>query len=150
MRRFALCTLAAASLAACDTVGAGPTPYAGVLYQNDPYTETITAPDTVVAGQPFVAVVRTSGGGCERQGDTMARVSGRVAEITPTDLTIADSNTACTAILQVFQHRAEVAFAEPGPATIRAVGASEFALPGSAVVVERVEVERPVVVLPAR
>ena len=149
MRYLALCALAAASLAACDTVGVAPTPYPAVLHRNDPYYETITAPDTVVAGQPFVAVVRTSGGICARQGDTTTRVSGRVAEITPTDLAGTDPDAFCAAILTIFEHRAEVVFAEPGPATIRAVGASDYAPPGSAVVVERVEVERAVVVLPA-
>lgn len=149
MKHLALLLLLA-SLAACDTDGAEAARYPGVLYQNDPLTETITAPDTVVAGQSFVATVRTVGGGCERLGDTTTRVTGRVAEITPTDFSTSGPDGACATILRVFEHQAEVVFAESGTAVIRAIGASVTAPNDETVIVDRVEVERHVAVLPAR
>ena len=111
-------------LAGCDSQSdRTETRFPGNLLRNDPNIETITAPDTVVVGRSFAITVFTSGGGCFRKGDEEVAVSGLAAEIRPFDVFVDPGpDGACTADLVYYPHTAAVTFAEPGRATLRAIG----------------------------
>lgn len=137
------------SLAGCDTMAGAETRFPGTLLRNDPNYETITAPDTVVAGRPFAVAVFTVGGGCFQRGDEEVVVGSRVAEIRPFDVFVDPGpNGACTADLAYYPHAVAFAFAEPGTAVLRAIGTAGgggFGPP--AVGAPLVTVERTVVVV---
>lgn len=96
----------------------------GVLEaQSEPPRDVIDAPETVRAGQPFLVVVRTFGGGCEGPGGTGVIVSTDTASIMPYDLTTATTaDVVCTTVLKRFVHAVVLRFDRPAEATIRIWG----------------------------
>jgi hypothetical protein len=76
-----------------------------------------------------VAIVRFTsfGGGCIRQDETEAAVSGLTAEVRPyrREPNELPPNTACTADLRIDQNMAELRFAEAGRAHVRIVGLAQ-------------------------
>lgn len=76
----------------------------------------IEVPDSVDLGQVFEVRVLTSGDGCVRKGDTRVQQQERRAWVTPYD--IHEHREVCTSIGNVFDHRANVRFSEPGVAHV--------------------------------
>ncbi|HEX8385670.1 MAG TPA: hypothetical protein VF576_05780 [Rubricoccaceae bacterium] len=145
-----LTLVAVLSLTGCDSMSGAETRYPGELLRNDPNTEAIAAPDTVVAGRPFTVTVVTQGGGCDEKGDVLTSVERMTAEVRPFDVSLYEPGGWCTAILKYFEHRATVTFAQPGTATIRAVGTGDGrGLGPPPVDAPLVTVERTVVVVPS-
>jgi hypothetical protein len=93
----------------------------------------VEIPKVVSRGVDFEVAVRTFGGGCMGQGDTEVSISGRSAEVRPYDLfpTRLPPNTACTADLRYYLHRATLRFSEAGLAMVRVRGRAH---PGDRVV----------------
>jgi hypothetical protein len=120
----------------------------GVLeFHSQPTIDVIQAPETVRAGEPFVVVVRTFGGGCERPGDAGVIVSTDIASIMPYDLTTATMPDAvCNTLLKRFVHAVVVQFDRPANATIRIWG--RRVQPGLPPGGEPIVLERRVVVAP--
>ena len=83
-------------------------------------SETELSADTVRAGEPVRVSATTFGGGCTRPaGMRIEEVRGRKVVLTPMDsLYTPRPNEACTMILKVLPHSAEVSFEEPGAARI--------------------------------
>ena len=79
----------------------------------------IEVPDSAQVRQAFDIVARTTGNGCVSFGGTEVEVEGRVVDFRPFDLSPRDSNTVCTQVLKVFEHRASVQFDQPGPVDVR-------------------------------
>ena len=143
--------VALVALAGCDTLGSGETRFPGSLVQNALGVETISAPDTVVAGRPFDVTVVTSGGGCIRQGDVTVETVAARADVRPFNVfRDPGRNGGCTMDFILFEHRASVTFAAPGVATVRAVGSGGERGSGPPPAgAPLVTVERTVVVVPA-
>ena len=100
-------------------------------------TPPVIVPSEGTVGTAIPVTIKTRGGGCTRQGDTEAHVTGLVADVTPYDSFYVSlpPNTACTLDLRTFTHQASVTFATAGVATVRVHARSE--VDGSAIVVER-------------
>lgn len=83
----------------------------------------ISAPTTVVLGEPFTVTIRTYGGGCTSVGPTRraATVEGDVL-ITPIDTTIEGPDVVCPAILKRLAHEVTLTFREIGQETIHVRG----------------------------
>lgn len=150
--KSALALAALALLTGCDVLS-GPdfseSRQVAALVLSDPYTETLSAPDTVVAGVPFEITVLTVGGGCVKLGDTELSVEPQMAELRPYDrvLTPRGENAACTLELTYLPHTVLVTFSEPGRAVVRAVGVSYLAPVEGIATSDPVEVEKAVTVV---
>ena len=138
----------AAALGACDSAVA-PDPLLDVEgFQRQPSfllgtgdTARIELPDTVSRNTDVPVVVPTGGGGCVRQGETEATVSGLAADVRPYDYFPApQSDLVCTADFRVLRHAATVRFSEAGRATVRVYG--RVRADGPATVVTRTVVVR--------
>ena len=90
------------------------------------------APDTVTAGVPFRAVVRTYGGGCISKGSVTVAIDGRIATLVPRDRQ-SDADF-CTLELRFFSHEVDILFEGSGLGEIRVVGRVE---PGDSIVVRK-------------
>src|SRR3954463_8882911 len=100
-------------------------------------SESIVAPDTVMAGTPFEVSVRTFGGGCVDPGDTEIAIVGRVVELRPFDIftTHLPRGFVCPLNLAVYTHRVSLRLDQTGATTVRAIGRAD---PGdTAMTVER-------------
>ena len=85
--------------------------------------DVLTAPDTVQAGQEFQITVTTSGGGCERIGDTGVLTTDNSATVMVYDFTSATQpGVACTMIFKRMPHTVPLRFTKPGDAIIRVWG----------------------------
>ncbi|HSJ08862.1 MAG TPA: hypothetical protein VK928_03090 [Longimicrobiales bacterium] len=94
------------------------------------------------SGRDVTVRVTSYGGGCHRKGDTVVKVDGLVADITPYDRT-APPGTMCTQPLLSFEHVATVRFDRTGGARIRVHGIDASArhagnMRGEEIVVEQV------------
>lgn len=78
----------------------------------------IEVPASAAAGEPFTALVRTMGGGCDRAAGTRVERGFARTVVVPHD-SIYVGDGACPAVLTVFEHRAELKFREPGEKTVR-------------------------------
>ena len=99
------------------------------------------ASDTVRAGAPLHVSATTFGNGCTRPAGMRAEVRGLEAILTPLDsVYVPGPNEACTLILNVLDHRADVAFERAGEARIVIQGMGRgpsFEEPAEAVRLER-------------
>jgi hypothetical protein len=114
-------SLLAAACSATDrpTSIVGP---ATVIFYGD--SAVITAPDTVDRATPFLARIRTFGGGCTRLvARTDVAIKGMLAEIRPYNVTDFDNGTTCPANLMFLEHTATIQFATPGVGVLRVIGA---------------------------
>jgi hypothetical protein len=98
------------ALAACGILG--PDRVLGSIESRSDFS----VPDSVRAGEPFVATLITGGGGCHAKGDTDVFVEGNTALILPYDrLHRADI---CLTILLRFDHSVTLRFDTPGEARV--------------------------------
>ena len=147
--KLLLALAAVALLAGCDSqTDSTETRYAGELLLNDPSYETLSAPDTVFAGQSFSVRVYTRAGGCDRQGDVETQIEGQSAEVRPFDIAVDPGpGRFCNAMEYYFPHRATLMFSEPGVVTLRATGVSTNSSSPFPIGAPRISVERRVVVV---
>lgn len=82
----------------------------------------VSLPASVTAGEEFTVTVRTFGGGCTSKGPTRVDTASSATRILPVDVTREGPNVVCPALLQTFEHRADLAFEEAGERTVRIVG----------------------------
>ncbi|HUP51566.1 MAG TPA: PH domain-containing protein [Longimicrobiales bacterium] len=94
------------TLAACGILG--PDRVLGSLESRSDFS----VPDSVRAGEPFVATLITGGGGCHSKGSTDVFVDGNTALIVPYDRLRGDD--ICTTILLRFDHSVTLRFDTPG------------------------------------
>jgi hypothetical protein len=103
--------------------------------------EALIAPATVMAGKDFQITVTTTGGGCERAGDTGVILSNDSATVMVYDFTTATHpDVACTMIFKRLQHTVTLRFTKPGSALIRIWGrkvGSDTGPIGAPTVIER-------------
>lgn len=83
---------------------------------NRPYEDT-EVPRAMNAGRPSEITIWTTGNGCVRGGDTEITIEGRTAVVTPYDI-VKVGNFGCYDILNIFEHKVNVAFDEPGICTV--------------------------------
>lgn len=95
----------------------------------------VEVPATVTRGVPFEVAITTYGGGCVRQGDTQAQVSGLTANVEPYQLVVGDEDAICTQELRTFRNVAPLRFDQAGTGRIRFHGHSRIA--GETITVER-------------
>lgn len=85
--------------------------------------EILKAPSTVQAGQEFQITITTSGGGCERIGDTGVLTTDNSATVMVYDFTSATQpGVACTMIFKQMPHTVTLRFTKTGEAMIRVWG----------------------------
>ena len=85
--------------------------------------EVIMVPSSVAVGETFEITVTTSGGGCERAGDTSVVLGQSEANVMIYDMTVATlPNVACTMIYKTLPHKATLKFTKPGEGVIRIWG----------------------------
>jgi hypothetical protein len=90
---------------------------------NDWLDNVITAPASVKAGKDFQVTITTSGGGCERAGDTGVVMTENSATVMVYDFTSATHpGVACTMIYKRLPHSVTLCFTKPGEAIIRIWG----------------------------
>jgi hypothetical protein len=83
----------------------------------------VEIPDTVAVNAPVLVVVPTGGGGCTRQGDTEASVTGLTADVRPFDFyPVPTADIVCTADFRILRHEATLRFTQAGRATVRVHG----------------------------
>jgi len=104
-----------------------------VAYYGDPVV--VTAPDTVLAGEPFSVSVRTYGDGCVSKDGTEVQSADLTVDITPYD--VHSGARFCTDILNMFDHALTLNVAQSGTALLRFHGKQ---LPGDVSVTEPREV----------
>jgi hypothetical protein len=93
----------------------------GLLNQDTP--DTIVAPESVAVGESFEVKITTTGGGCERAGDTGVLLSEDGATVMVYDFTTATRpGVACTMIFKRFPHTTTLRFTKLGTAVIRVWG----------------------------
>ena len=120
MRKTAVC-IVALGLAACAELF-GPV-WATRLGSIDQTLGHVTVPDTVATNTNFLVSFTTSGGGCDRMGNTqVTMVDSRTAEIRGYD-DYQVNPSACVSILYLFHHTSTVQFAHAGISTVRLIGA---------------------------
>jgi hypothetical protein len=116
--------LAYATLAEKLQVQRNDTPEArvpGIL--NEGAQNSVEAPESVAVGEEFEVKITTSGGGCERIGDTSVLLTETSATVLVYDFTAATRpGVACTMIFKQMPHIAKLRFTKPGTATIRIWG----------------------------
>lgn len=97
----------------------------GTIPNDAPEAEVIDAPDTATVNQPITLTINTYGSSsCTTPDGAQVEVNGLTATIKPLDrVPRPNSNVACTSDLAARPHSVEVAFAEPGEALIRVIGA---------------------------
>ena len=76
----------------------------------------VNVPDTASAGATFAVQVLTYGDGCAEKGETRLEIDRSRAVVTPVDLR--KEAEVCPAVLQSFEHSAEVRFREAGAAEV--------------------------------
>jgi hypothetical protein len=110
----------AAALAACSAVlGLGGERRPGVIaFHNDPVV--VDVPGAALVGIPFEVAIRTYGGGCISQGETLVRAYRDTVHVRPYD--IHGGADICTLELVFFDHRATVTLRELGERTIAFYG----------------------------
>ena len=122
MKRALFMSCIAVLVAGCADIF-GPH-YSSHLGQIDTTFKPISVPDTVAANSDFTVSFYTSGGGCDRDGNTAVTMAdARTAEIRGYDERQTNA-TACVTILSFYLHTATVRFAQTGGATVRVIGAS--------------------------
>lgn len=93
----------------------------GILDENA--NDALVAPAAVRAGEDFQVTITTTGGGCERAGDTGVIVSENGATVMVYDFTTATHpGVACTMIFKQLRHTVTLRFTKPGEALIRVWG----------------------------
>jgi len=96
----------------------------GILDPHFYYLEgpTIVVPKEAQIGEPVTVRVTTFGDGCRLEGQTTRKVDALVATVEPYDSVCVNCNV-CTRELRIFEHVANVEFADTGQATVRILGA---------------------------
>lgn len=90
---------------------------------DDRAPDTLNAPSTVSLGEDFQVTITTTGGGCEREGDTGVVLTENSATVMVYDFTTATRpGVACTMVLKRMPHTATLRFTKPGEALIRVWG----------------------------
>jgi hypothetical protein len=97
------------ALAACGILG--PDRVLGRIESRSDFS----VPDSVRAGEPFVATLLTSGDGCYQKGNTELFVTGNTALILPYDRV---HGSDCAAILVHLDHSVTLHFDAPGEARV--------------------------------
>ena len=83
----------------------------------------VTAPASVLVGDPVTVSVTSYGGGCVRKGYTDVVQGERMTvSVRPYDLYVGDGKVVCTDELALYQHDVTLRFDQPGTATIRIHG----------------------------
>ncbi|MFC2172873.1 hypothetical protein ACFLU6_09610 [Acidobacteriota bacterium] len=104
---------------ACDMTDSYDHEIGLVVYgDGTPY---IKIPNRASRGVPVVVEVVTSGGGCDRQGETEIENNSLSVTVTPYDYIYTGSRD-CPAVAYGFQHAAEITFTDLGVAKITVVG----------------------------
>ena len=92
-------------------------------YSDERTKDVITAPATVRVGEDFQITITTSGGGCERAGDTGVLITENSATVMVYDFTTATRpGVACTMIFKQMPHVVSLRFTRPGEAVIQVWG----------------------------
>ena len=90
---------------------------------NEDAANAIVAPETVRAGEDFEVKITTTGGGCERAGDTGVLLAENSATVMVYDFTAATRpGVACTMIFKQITHTATLRLTKTGAAVIRVWG----------------------------
>jgi hypothetical protein len=85
--------------------------------------DSAVVPDSVAAGVGFTVAVQTSGGGCNRAGNTVVlMVDAHTAEVRPYDEYEVNPPD-CTTNILLFHHSATVQFDQTGTGIVRVIGA---------------------------
>ncbi|CAN5823203.1 hypothetical protein BH23GEM6_BH23GEM6_26690 [soil metagenome] len=86
-------------------------------------SESLVAPDTVEAGQPFAVTFETSGNSCIEKGQPRVRSRHLRAVITAYDVEVeTPPMTVCQDYERVFRHTVEVSLPEPGLSVLEVHG----------------------------
>lgn len=125
MRALALLPLVLAALAsACSALlPERPSEQQPAVLEHYGEPPQVTAPASVLVGEPVTVSVTSYGGGCVRKGYTeVVQGQGMTVSVRPYELHAGDGKSVCTDELALYRHQVTLRFDQPGTATLRIHG----------------------------